>query len=130
MLALSKFLGEFIGLFAVIVALAMMLRKTYWLAAIDGLLGNPGLLMVTAVFTVMFGLWLVLAHNIWSGPPPTIAVTVLAWGSLAKGVSLLVLSGPAMARVYRGFGLAPLYHFYLAVLLALGAWLTYASFTG
>jgi hypothetical protein len=130
MLGLSKFLGEFIGLFAVIVALSMMLRKKYWLAAIDSLLETPGVLMVTAVFTIMFGLWLVLVHNIWNGPPATIAVTVLAWGGLAKGVSLLVLPGPAMARVYRGFGLAPLYHVYLAVLLALGAWLTYASFTG
>jgi len=130
MLPLSKYLGEFLGLFCMIAAAALMARKKRSLAAVFDMLDNPALLLVVSIFTIMFGLALVVGHNLWTGAPATIVVTVIAWASLAKGVALLVMPGPAMAKTYRAFALQPLFHLYLAGMFVLGAWLAYASFTG
>jgi hypothetical protein len=90
----TQFLGQLIGLYAMIIAAAMFVRHRGSLAAINDLLASPALLLVTSVFTILLGLAMVLAHNIWTGPPATLVVTALGWMSLGKGVALLVVPGP------------------------------------
>src|SRR6202011_5429842 len=87
----TSFLGRLIGLYCVLIALVMFLRKEAFVDAIGSLLGNPGAMLVLGIITLCAGLPLVLAHNVWSGGALPILVTVVGWISLLKGLMILIL---------------------------------------
>ena len=67
MLPLTIFLGKLIGLYCIIVALAMMAHKQSAVATVNALIRNPLLLLPAEVLGLAAGLGMVLGHNIWSG---------------------------------------------------------------
>jgi hypothetical protein len=67
MLPLTIFLGKLIGLYCIIVSLAMMAHKQSAVAPVNALNRNPPLLLPAEVLGLATGLAMVLGHNIWSG---------------------------------------------------------------
>ena len=64
---LTIFLAKFLGLYCIVVALAMMTRKQSAVATVKALIKNPPLLLLVEVLSLAGGLAMIIGHNIWSG---------------------------------------------------------------
>jgi hypothetical protein len=60
------FLSRLIGLYAIIVALALLANKQSYVIKVTALFHDPPLLLLTAVFALSTGLAIILTHNVWS----------------------------------------------------------------
>jgi hypothetical protein len=124
----TLFLGRLIGLYCILVAVAMFTHKQAMVETVTALLHDRPLLLVTGVVVVAAGLALILGHNVWSGGALPIVVTLIGWVALTKGLLILFLSPDVAA----GFFLERLhfdefYDGYATLSLVLGIYLTYAT---
>jgi len=74
------------------------------------------------------GLAVVLAHNVWSGGALPVAVTLVGWAALLKGVALLLVPAERMAGAYKGIGFERYFFAWMVVILAIGLWMTAMAF--
>ena len=126
----TAFLARFIGLYCLIAALGMALERDAWLAAISALTSAAPLMLLLGLMVVAAGLALVLTHNVWSGGVLPVAVTVIGWLTLLKGLMFWVLPPGAAADLYfTRLHYAGLYYVYCALSFAIGLSLTAAGFT-
>jgi hypothetical protein len=58
----TSYLARFIGLFSILVGLAMIARRSEMIAAVDALIHNPTLLLLLGMIALAIGLAMVLAH--------------------------------------------------------------------
>jgi hypothetical protein len=126
---LTVFLGRYIGVAMLLMCLALLARPKASIAAIASLMDQPGVLLITGVFTMAGGAALVVGHDIWSGGALAIAVTLVGWLSLLKGLAILVVPAPAMARVYSSIGYPGSFRLVMAMGALFAAWLAWAAFT-
>jgi hypothetical protein len=125
---LTIFLAKFLGLYCIIVAVAMITRKQTAVATVKALIANPPLLLLVEVIGLAAGLAMILGHNIWSGGALTIVVTLVGWLMAIRGAGLLALSPRATTKLFDALRYEQLFYVYMAATLILGAYLTYAGF--
>ena len=125
----TVFLSRLLGLYCTILALAMITRKQATLESITALLHDPSMIFVLGVITLVAGLAMVLAHNVWSGGGLAVIVTLGGWIILIKSLFLLFLP-PEMeaAFVLRRLHYQQLFYVYAAVSLVFGIYLTSSGF--
>jgi hypothetical protein len=94
MLPLTIFLAKVLGLYCIIiiVALAMMTRKQNAVATVNALIRNPPLLLFVEVLGLAGGLAMVVGHNIWSSGALPVVITLVGWLMAIRGAGLLALS--------------------------------------
>jgi hypothetical protein len=126
---LTIFLAKLLGLYCIIVALAMMTRKQSAVATMKALIGNPQLLLLVEVLGLASGLAMILGHNIWSGGALPVVVTLIGWMMAIRGTGLLALSPNATMKVFEALRYEQLFYFYIGATLLLGLYLTYAGFS-
>jgi hypothetical protein len=130
MLPRTIFLSRLLGLYCILVAVAMMIHEQASLDSVEAMLRNSQMLLVLGVFTTLGGLAMVLAHNIWSGGAFTVVVTAAGWLALIKGALFLFLPYPMEAELFlRDLAYPQLFYVYMAITLILGLYLTYGGFT-
>lgn len=83
------FVEELCGLFLFVTGLAVLVRRREVLQIAESFRESPALTMLGGMFALVFGLGVVLTHNIWSMEPGVI-VTALGWLSVLKGVALMI----------------------------------------
>jgi hypothetical protein len=96
------FLSRLIGLYCILIPLAMAVHRHASLDMVTALMNNAPLLFLVALIAVTTGLAMVLGHNVWSGGPLPVIVTVIGWIALIKGLLLLFLSPKSAARFFLG----------------------------
>jgi hypothetical protein len=128
-LPLTIFLGKLIGLYCIIVALTLMAHKQSAIATVDALIRNPPLLLFVEVLGLAAGLAMVLGHNIWSGGPLPVVITLLGWLITIRGAVLLAVSQDATIKFFEALRYAELFYVYMGATLVLGLFLTFASFS-
>jgi len=125
----TQFLSRLLGLYCIIIAVAMLVQKESTLETITALVQDRPLMFVVGVITLFAGLSMVLAHNVWSGGSAAIVVTILGWITLLKGLLFLVLPPATAVEFYLGtMHYARLFYVYAAFSLALGVYLAYSGF--
>jgi hypothetical protein len=123
------FLSRLFGLYFILIALPMMLHKQAVVEMVTGLLRDPLMMFVLGLLALVGGLAMVLEHNIWSGGVLPVVVTIVGWLALVKGLLFLLLFSGDAARFYLGtLHYSQLFYLYMAICLALGAYLTYGGF--
>ncbi len=123
------FLSKLFGLYFILVALPMILHKQAVVEMVTELVRAPSTMFVPGVLALVGGLAMVLAHNIWSGGVLPVVVTILGWLVLVKGLLFLLLFSGDAAGFYLGIlRYSQLFYLYMAICLALGAYLTYGGF--
>jgi hypothetical protein len=126
----TTFLGKLLGLYLIAVALSMFAHAQATAEIMKGIIQNPPLLFITGLMGATAGLAIALAHNVWSGGPLPIIVTLFGWASLIKGMFLLILSPETESRVFIvGLHYDQHPNLYAAFALFFGAYLTYAGFS-
>jgi hypothetical protein len=123
------FLSRLLGLYFIVVGLAMLANRRATVEIVAALVHNAPLMFIGGLIALVTGLAMALAHNVWSGGVLPVVVTLIGWITLLKGALILFL--PPEAAV--GFFLGDLHYesffpFYAAFLLIFGAYLTYGGF--
>lgn len=89
MMDVSKFLSKAIGIYLIIVSIAMLVNMHQFIVNVNNLVNNAPLMFVTGFFTLILGILMVLSHNIWQWNWRVI-ITIIAWISLLKGASIIL----------------------------------------
>jgi hypothetical protein len=126
---LTLYLGKLVGLGLLLMCLSLALRPKASLATISGMMHETGLLLVTGVTTLTAGLAMVLGHNLWSGPPLVLAVTIIGWVTLIKGLAITAVPPARLAAFYRVINYPQIFRLVMVVGAIVGAWMTWAAFT-
>ena len=125
---LTVFLGRFFGLSCLLMCAALFARPKESVAAIKSMKDSPGLVLVTGMITMIGGAAAVVGHNVWSGGALPVAVTLLGWVTLIKGVALMGAPPRALTTFYRALHYPARFRLYIGVAFAVSAWLTVTAF--
>jgi ribose/xylose/arabinose/galactoside ABC-type transport system permease subunit len=128
MSTLTAYLSRLIGLFFILVALCMVAHRQSTGETLTALTHNPPLLFTLGMVFLATGLAIVLSHNVWSGGALPVIVTIVGWVTLLRGLMLLSLAPDTLAWLLQTVHFDRLFYLYIAVTLALGAYLTYGGF--
>lgn len=124
------FLSKLLGLYCVVVGLAMLVHSHATPEMIKGLVQCAPALYLAGIIALAMGLAMVLGHNVWCGGVLPVVVTLVGWIALIKGLLILFLPAQWTAACYLGCGHpVPLFYLKAAITLILGAYLTYGGFT-
>ena len=126
---LTDYLARLFGVAGVLMCLALVARPKASIETMQSMTRNPGLILITGIFTLIAGVAIVVGHNDWSGGPLTVAVTALGWVTLIKGFALTALPAGALQRLYRAMHYPQRFALVMAIALILSAWLAWAAFT-
>lgn len=86
----SKFLSKVIGLYEIIISLALLINMNQFTGDILGLINNGPLMLFIGCITLIMGILLVVSHNIWQWHW-RVLVTIVSWIVFLKGASILLL---------------------------------------
>ena len=92
---LTVFLARFIGLFAILLVVGLLVRGS---AIIEITVADGPVMLTYAIVSLATGLAMILGHNVWSGGALPVVVTLVGWLILAKGLLLLFLTPEAYPR--------------------------------
>jgi len=124
----TVFLGRLLGLYLVAVSAGMLAGKRRTLETLDEMASNGPWMLFSGMAATAAGLAIVLGHNLWTGDALTIAVTLIGWVALVKGLALLIVPPAAMAKAYKAIGFERYFHVWMGVVLVLGLWMAFAAF--
>jgi hypothetical protein len=122
----SVFYAKLIGLYFVILAIAMLVNSRNVKPAIMEMIQNRTLIILTGLFSVLFGLIIVLTHNIWTGWP--VIITVLGYITIIRGVVRVIFTDWFLGAAPRLARIPQAYHVMSVVLLVLGVILLYFGY--
>lgn len=125
---LTLFLAKLIGLFFLIVSVALALRKDEIVETSKEMLRDRGLLLIIGSGRVAVGLALALSHSIWTGGALPIVVTLIGWLTLLRGLVVLFTPGERLTALFAATRFEQNYYAYVAIGFALGLYLTIAGF--
>lgn len=128
MTPITRFLGRLIGLYYILVSLAMAVHKQATLETVTALVHSPPLLFLAGIIAIGIGLAMTLGHNVWSGGTLPVVVTLIGWVALVKGAIILFLSPEAAAGFFLGrLHYEEFFYVYAAITFLLGVYLTFAG---
>ncbi|MGA2314003.1 MAG: hypothetical protein ABSF87_16855 [Xanthobacteraceae bacterium] len=123
---LTVFLARFIGLFTVVLVVALLVRGS---ATVEAAVADAPVMLVYAIISLAAGVAMILGHNVWSGGALPVVVTLVGWLILAKGLMLLFVTPDALQQIFDHMQYGEHYYLYLAPSLVIGLYLTWAGFT-
>lgn len=128
MTPITRFLGRLIGLYYILVSLAMAVHKQATLETVTALVHSPPLLFLAGIIAIGIGLAMTLGHNVWSGGTLPVVVTLIGWVALVKGAIILFLSPEAAAGFFLGrLHYEEFFYVYAAITFLLGVYLIFAG---
>ena len=125
----TSFLGRLIGIYCILFAIVMFLRKQAVLDGITGVISTPGIMLTLGVILLFAGIAVVLLHNVWKGGALPVIVTLIGYLTVLKGILILLLPPDTGTEVYlRALHYQQYFYVYAAFTLCLGLCLTILSF--
>jgi len=125
----TVFLSRLIGLYCILVAISMTVHKQSITETVTSLLHNAPLMFLVGILTLVAGLAMILAHNVWSGGISTVAVTIVGWITLIKGLLFLFLPQEVEADLFlHKLHYEQYFYVFMAISLVIGIYLTYDGF--
>lgn len=85
---LSKFLSKVIGIYLVIISVAMLTNMQQFSSNMNSLINEAPLMIVVGFFTLILGILMVVSHNIWQWSWK-ILVTIVGWLIFLKSIGIL-----------------------------------------
>lgn len=94
----SILLAKVFGLFFVVMALFMALRKKFFHAVLKEIRHDEGWIFMFGMFNLIIGLLMIFGHNVWVDAW-RIVITVLGWIVLVKGLFVLFFPKETMGMI-------------------------------
>ena len=127
-MALSLFLAKAIGVGLMVIAASMLVNRKNIDLLFDAYL-SPSAVYITGVVEVFLGTMMVFAHNIWVADF-RLVITLIGWILLLRGVGRTFAPERIPAVLEKFKALRSVFTPLLLVVFCVGAYLTYAGFTG
>lgn len=122
------YLGRLLGLYCLIISIAMMSHKQATIDTVTAMVHEGSVLELTAILAMVAGLAIILAHNVWSGGALPVLVTLIGWMALIKGLVFMFLPPATSVAYFEALRYVQFFYFYMGITLVIGLYLTYASF--
>jgi hypothetical protein len=94
-MAISLFLAKALGLYMVIVGVAMFVNQKLYKVWFDEASRNPAFMFINGLLALIIGILLVVSHNVWHFDW-RLVITVMAWMALLKGIFITAFPQPAL----------------------------------
>jgi len=115
------FLARLIGLYCVLMGSFLLTHKQAAVDIVSVMVHSQPGLFAAGLVAISCGLALVLGHNVWSGGPVPVTVTLTGWLSLIKGLAFLFLPPDAASAFYlEGMHYARFFYGYAAFTFLFG----------
>ena len=85
---LSKQLSKIIGIYLVIVSIAIAINTDNFINLVNIFIKDKPLIFLSSFFTLLLGIILIVIHNIWQWNW-RVMITILSWIIFIKGICLL-----------------------------------------
>ncbi|MBL4694253.1 hypothetical protein JKY72_02690 [Candidatus Gracilibacteria bacterium] len=85
----SIFIAQVVGVTYLALGLGMLMDQAYYKKALDDMMNCPSFILLAGMMALIIGFLIVNVHNFWVRDW-TVLVTIIGWGSLIKGVLLLL----------------------------------------
>ncbi len=95
-------LAKVLGVYLVIIGIALFARRKYFSAVFAGFVENHLLRMIVAIVELVAGLFLVVTHQIWNSWPAGI-VTFFGWAMSIEGIAYLFMPNRWVNKMFRIF---------------------------
>ena len=125
---LTYFLAQVIGLFLLSIGASLLFQKKVFLKVLNGVTETRTTLFTVGVVLFLCGLLIVLRHNVWNAGFLPFSITLIGWVLILRGLSSMFVPGAGIARLIRWLKVEELSWLYALLVLAIGAYLTYAGF--
>lgn len=126
----TEMLSQVIGSLLIFLSVTIVARQRHYIAAFSAFPTQPMVRMFICVIELVAGLFLVVTHNQWSGPPAAVIITVFGWLLVIEGAAYLWMNDAQVARVIRVINTPAWYWAGGAGAFALGAYLAAFGFGG
>lgn len=126
---MTIFLLKVIGLYMLIVGIAMLMNKKLYKKMMKELSSDSSSLTISifGFLSLVIGLMIVLSHNLW-GSVPQIIISLIGWLSLFKGATLLIFPDKHRKLCKKVASKDKHFDLYCWLVLILGAYITYMAF--
>ncbi|MCH8050154.1 hypothetical protein IIB51_02005 [Patescibacteria group bacterium] len=124
----TALLAQFLGLFSVILALSMLIRRKMVVHIMKGVLKNRATTYLIGMLEVIGGLLLVLNHAVWDSALTT-AISVLGWLLLIEGVFYLFATQKFIKSIVKILDNYKAYYISSLLYFIFGVYLVYAGFS-
>lgn len=127
MMGISIFLAKALGLYFLIVGLAMIFNARKFKPLVIDLIKDPALMFLSGFLALIVGILLVVSHNIWVADWRVI-ITILAWLSLVKGVTRIMAPKFAIKKAKKCIENSASYYMTGLLLLGISFFLIYHGY--
>jgi len=119
----SIFLAKILGSYFIIIALGGLFNLKTYQKVLEDFCKNSALLYLGGIFALLFGLLVLVFHNVWVANW-TVIITIFGWGGLIKGAWLIIFPNTVVKFTQAYQKKAALLTIHLVIALALGIFLT------
>jgi hypothetical protein len=86
----SHFIAQALSLHFFVMGIAMMSNRTRFASVFNEIANSSSLIILSGVIALLFGILILLSHNIWLWSWPLL-VTLSGWLAFLKGACLLII---------------------------------------
>ena len=126
--AATHFIAQLVGLFQLSLGVSLLLQKAVFIKVLTDLTTDRSAQFMVGVLMLLAGLAIVLTHNVWTGGILTVAITLIGWVLILRGLASMFVPGDGVLRMIRWCKVEELSWLYAALILTIGVCLTWAGF--
>jgi hypothetical protein len=119
----AELIAGFAGPLFMAIAAALLINRRTIAGLVTGVLNSPEFIFFSGIFTLIAGLAIVRAHNVWSAEW-TVLVTIIGWLAIIGGLARIIWPDRVSAARDTLMGSENTLTGWALVALALGAFLT------
>ncbi len=97
----TELLAKVLGPLLMFLAVTIVARRSHYITAFSEFPRQPMARFFMCMTELVAGLFLVVTHNHWSGPPAAVIITVFGWILVIEGAAYLWMSDAQVARTMR-----------------------------
>jgi uncharacterized protein YjeT (DUF2065 family) len=124
---LTLFLAQLLGIYMVVAGLSGLLYPVRAKRAMNEVTRSYVIPYFDGALALIFGLLIVLTHNVWNGTVETI-VTLVGWLAVVEGLAMLLLPQESITSLLKRFQSQSAITIWSGVALLVGGYLVYVSF--
>lgn len=124
---LSIYLAKLLGLYFVIMGMAVFFRTAHYQRSLKEISGSDAIMNIISILPLAVGLSIVIGHNVWV-KNWTVLITIAGWVILIKGVCRLFFYKRTMKHMEKIADRKSLLSFAGFIMFVVGVVLSYCGF--
>ncbi len=125
-MCISLFFAQVIGVYLFLISLAMLIHSARFKRTMNEFLGHSALMSFAGGVSLIFGLVIVVSHNIWVTEWP-ILITIIGWILIVQGVMRIMFQETTI-KVWKDMMSSTAYTLLSWICLLVSVYLLWAGF--